>query len=385
MSTVRANAILDASGGNTATINSMTPTADSLQGFRNRIINGDMRIDQRNAGAAVTSSGSFPVDRWVFGATTSGAVSFQQSTSIVPTGFTHSVGVTITTADASIAASDLLDYRQWIEGFNVADLGFGTANAKTVTISFWVRGSVTGTYCVVLGNSSSSGTGTPNRSYVAQYTISSANTWEYKTITIAGDTSGTWMTNNTRGFIIRFGLTAGTDFQQAAGSWGTANAIGSSSQTQLLSTLNATWYITGVQLEVGSVATPFERRPYGTELALCQRYFEKSYIQTDAVGAVDKAGYAASPVGSNTVPIQQLYSQICFAVVKRADPTMAFYGFKGGSGKVSNANTGADLAASSCALNSSGTQGFNAYNGSGGTLTTGLYGVIYHWTASIEL
>jgi hypothetical protein len=241
--------------------------------FKNRVINGDMRISQAAGGAAVTTSGALPVDRFVTSFTSSvGAFSAQQDSS-VPAGFTTSTKVTITTADASIAAGENLIIQQWVEGNNIADLGFGSANAKTVTLSFWVRSSVTGTFCVMIGNSSS-GTGAPNRSYVAEYTINSANTWEQKTITIAGDTSGTWQANNTRGMVVRFCLTAGSDYVQSAGSWGTVNAACSLNQTQLLSTLNATWYVTGVQLEVGSVATPFERRPFGAELSLCQRYFQ---------------------------------------------------------------------------------------------------------------
>lgn len=260
--------------------------------FRNRIINGDMRIAQRGTGAVTTSS-SFPVDRWVFSFTTSGAVSTQQDSSVPSnTGFINSTKITITTADASIAAADNLQFQQWIEGNNIADLGFGTAGARPVTISFWVRASVTGTYAIVIGNSSA-GTGGSNRSYVSTYTINSADTWEYKTVTVPGDTSGTWQTGNLRGMIVRFGLTAGTDFQQAAGSWGTVNAIGTSSTVQLLTTLNATWYVTGVQLETGSVATPFERRPYGTELMLCQRYYYRNFPNA-TVKMLSTSGYSSS-------------------------------------------------------------------------------------------
>jgi len=255
----------------TITDNAVTPSVN----MKNRIINGAMVTDQRNAGAAVTTASSFPVDRFLIALTSNnGTFSAQQSTTVVPTGFTHSVGITVTAADASIASTENFGYQSWIEGNNIADLGFGTASAKTVTVSFWVRGSVTGTYAVVIGNSNA-GTGAANRSYVSTYTINSANTWEYKTVTVAGDTSGTWQTGNLRGMLVRFGLTAGTDFQQAAGSWGTANAFGTSSTVQLLSTLNATWFITGVQLEVGSTATSFDYRPYGTELALCQRYYAR--------------------------------------------------------------------------------------------------------------
>ena len=242
-----------------------------LAGSRNRIINGDMRIAQRGTGA-VTSSGEFPVDRWVQFFITSGAVSAQYETASTPAGFQAAIKFTATTADATTDATDLWLVQQSIEGFNSADLLFGTANAQDVTISFWVRSSVTGTFCMtLLGCSDGINV---DRFYVSEYTISSANTLEKKTITVPGDTGGTWNTNSGRGLVVRFGLTAGANYQQAAGSWGTGSAVGSSNQTQLLETLNATFYITGVQLEAGTVATPFERRSYGQELALCQRYYE---------------------------------------------------------------------------------------------------------------
>jgi hypothetical protein len=248
----------------------MTPTADSLQGFRNRIINGDMRIDQRNAGASVSLSTTtqFPVDRFAaFKGTAAATVTAQQST-VAPTGFTNSLLFTASTG-AAPAAGDINGTWQVIEGFNVADLGWGTANAQSVTLSFWVRSSVTGTYAFSLNNSA------VNRLYVATYTITAANTWEYKTITIAGDTSGTWLTDNGRGVQIVWDLGYGSDFNGSAGAWGSSVIRRTSGSVQLIATTGATWYITGVQLEVGSVATPFERRPFGTELALCQRYYYK--------------------------------------------------------------------------------------------------------------
>ena len=279
-----------------------------LAGARNRIINGDMRIAQRGTGA-VTASGSYPVDRWTQGFATSGAVSAQYETASTPTGFQAAIKFTTTTADATTNSTDQWDVQQIIEGFNSADLLFGTANAQDVTVSFWVRSSVTGTFCMTLLGSSD-GT-TVDRSYVSEYTISSADTWEYKTITVPGDTGGTWTTNNGRGLIVRFGLTAGTSVQQAAGSWGTGNVAGSSNQTQLLETLNATWYLTGVQLEAGTVATPFERRSYGQELALCQRYYEvgrlygSCYYQLSTVNASDR-----------------FETTYCFKQTKRAAPTI---------------------------------------------------------------
>jgi len=233
--------------------------------FKNRIINGDMRIDQRNAGAAVTASGSFPVDRFIVLNTTDGAFSAQQDSS-APAGFTNSVKITTTTADGTLTAAQNLNFAQRIEGTNVADLSFGTANAKTVTLSFWVRSSLTGTFGGSLRNSAN------DRSYAFSYSISVADTWEQKTVTIAGDTSGTWLTTTGVGVIVTWGLGAGPDRSGTANSWAGANYVAPTGAVSVIGTLNATWYVTGVQLEVGSVATPFERRPYGTELALCQRY-----------------------------------------------------------------------------------------------------------------
>jgi hypothetical protein len=269
MSQLRTNAILDASGGNTATINGMTPTAQSLQGFRNRIINGDMRIDQRNAGASVSysNSGAYTLDRWVVDNTTDGTISVQQS-SVAPAGFTNSCLITVTTADASLSSTQRCRIRQPIEGFNVADFGFGTASAITVTLSFWVRSSLTGTFGGALNNA------TVDRSYPFSYTISAANTWEQKSVTIAGDTSGTWVTNSGVGLLAQFGLGIGSNFSGTANAWTGSQIMSTTGATSLIGTNGATFYITGVQLEAGSIATPFERRDYGTELARCQRYFQ---------------------------------------------------------------------------------------------------------------
>ena len=267
MSTVRANAVLDSSGGNTATINGMTPTGPSLQGFRNRIINGDMRIDQRNAGASVTSSQGYTLDRWTVNSGGGALFNVQQDT-IVPSGFTNSLKITVGTADGSLAAGDYSQLYQVIEGFNVADLGWGTANAQAVTLSFWVRASVTGTYAGGLVNSAE------NRSYVFTYAVSAANTWEQKTVTIAGDTSGTWVTNNGKGVSVKWDLGSGSTYQATAGSWVASHSFATSGAIKLSATAGATFYITGVQLEAGSVATPFERRDYGRELIMCERYYQ---------------------------------------------------------------------------------------------------------------
>jgi hypothetical protein len=269
MSTLAVNAVTDANGGNTATINSMTPTADSLQGFRNRIINGDMRIAQRGT-SSVTQNASdyqYPVDRFgVYGTVTSKFTAQQSSTA--PAGFINSIIITSSSA-YSVLTGDSFVLQQFIEGTNVADLGWGSANAKTVTLSFWVRSSLTGTFGGAFSNSA------VNRSYPFTYTISVADTWEQKSVTIPGDTTGTWLTTNGLGIRLWFNMGAGSTFSGTAGAWAGADYRSATGATSVVGTNGATWYITGVQLEVGSVATPFERRPYGTELALCQRYFQK--------------------------------------------------------------------------------------------------------------
>jgi hypothetical protein len=269
MSTLATNAITDAAGGNTATINSYTPTESNMAG-RNRIINGDMRIDARNNGASVSTApdNAYTVDRWRYGVSQSSKMTVQQNAGSVtpPAGFTKYLGITSSSA-YSVTTNDYFRMAQAIEGFNVADLGWGSANAATVTLSFWVRSSLTGTFGGALTNANN------NRSYPFTYTISAANTFEYKTVTIAGDTSGTWATDNTVGIQLQFGLGVGTTYSGTAGSWSANLYVSATGATSVVGTSGATFYITGVQLEAGSVATPFQRRSYGQELALCQRYF----------------------------------------------------------------------------------------------------------------
>jgi len=280
------------SSAQTVAINGNNISADNSLGFRNRIINGDMRIDQRNAGAAVTVNSSpqfFSVDRWYGqGINSAGVFTLQRSTT-APTGFVNSVVATVTTIDSSLASSDLYLFSQRVEGFNIADLGWGTANAKSVTLSFWVRSSVTGTFGGSFSNSAT------NRSYPFTYTINSANTYEYKTITVAGDTSGTWLTDNGIGIFLYWGLGVGTTYSGTAGAWSSSYFISATGATNLMATNGATWYITGAQLEVGSVATPFERRDYGRELAMCQRYYYKIYPNVS--GDVLSNGFAFSTTG----------------------------------------------------------------------------------------
>jgi hypothetical protein len=251
--------------------------------MRNRIINGAMVIDQRNAGASITPTlGQFSVDRWEAYLTQASKYSLQQDAGAVtpPAGFTDYLGATSLSA-YSIAAGDIFSVRQQIEGYNMADLGWGTANAKTVTLSFWVRSSLTGTFGGSMSNSAW------DRSYPFSYTISAANTWELKSITIAGDTSGTWLTTNGVGIRMQFGLGVGSTYSGTAGSWSGGTFASVTGAVSVVSTNGATFYITGVQLEVGTQATSFEYRQFTTELQLCQRYYQKIGLgSTDAGVAV---------------------------------------------------------------------------------------------------
>jgi len=252
-------------GGDSITFGDSSVQSSGFTGFKNKIINGAMVINQR--ATTLTDSG-YITDRWAYNAGAASKASIaQSSTAPAGTGFTNSLLVTSSTA-LSVGASDvhLLEHR--FEGYNVCDLGFGAAGAATVTLSFWIRSSLTGTFSGALGNAG------PDRSYPFSYTIDAADTWEKKTITIPGDTTGTWAKTNTTAFRLCFALAVGSNYVGTANAWtGSSNIFGVTGAKNLLATNAATWYITGVQLERGSTASSFEYRSYGTELALCQRYF----------------------------------------------------------------------------------------------------------------
>jgi hypothetical protein len=273
---------------------SNTFNSASTFGFKNRIINGDMRIDQRNVGASVTitntGANTYTLDRWFAYGSAASKFSVQQDAGAVtpPTGFTDYLGVT-SLAATSVGSTDQYVIGQFIEGFNSADLAWGTANAATVTMSFWVRSSLTGTFGGVLRNSGF------NRSYPFAYTINAANTWEQKSITITGDTTGTWLTTNGVGIGIYFGLGVGSSLSGTAGSWSGSNFTSVTGATSVVGTSGATFYITGVQLEKGSTATSFDYRPYGTELDLCLRYLPVVlYGDGDVAGSGVCAGTATN-------------------------------------------------------------------------------------------
>ena len=280
--------------------------APNTFGFKNRIINGAMVIDQRNAGASVTpTDGQYTLDRYKFSLAQTSKLTTQQSTT-APTGFASSLLVTSSSA-YSVLTGDNFNVLQWIEGYNTADLAWGTASAATVTLSFWVRSSLTGTFGGSIVNNNQ------NYSYPFSYTISAANTFEYKTITIAGPTAGTWSnTTTTRNIGVWIGLGAGASASGTAGAWAATGYYNATGATSVVGTSGATFYITGVQLEKGSTATSFDYRPYMIEEQLCMRYYEKTID-----GANGMVYGITSIVGNQrgTYP---------FKVRKRATPTVAY-------------------------------------------------------------
>ena len=291
------------SGTNGVTLDGQFNSASTF-GFKNRIINGGMVLDQRNAGASVAfTTAAYTLDRWVGAVGTATGTTIQRSTTST-TGFSNSALITIGTG-ASPAAGAVNRIYQVIEGFNIADLAWGTASAATVTLSFWVRSSVTGTFSGALYGASTI------QSYPFNYTISAANTFEQKTVTIAGPTTGTWDSTNGTGIYVNFDLGSGTTFKGTAGAWATGTFIGVTGATNLCATTGATFYITGVQLEKGSTATSFDYRPYGTELQLAQRYYFKvvgstfpnaSFGSGKFTSATAVSIYAAHPVAMRDLP-----------------------------------------------------------------------------------
>jgi len=276
--------------------------------FRNRIINGAMVIDQRNAGAEVNpaANGVYYLDRWQVTSSAASKFKIGQNAGAVtpPTGYINYLGCTSLSA-YTVGSGEAFTVRQKIEGLNVADLAWGTASAATVTFSFWVYSSLTGTFGGAIKNSAE------NRSYPFSYTISAANTWEQKTVTIAGDTTGTWLTTNGVGLVANFSLGAGATVSGTAGAWAGTNYSSATGATSVVGTNGATFYITGVQLEAGSTASPFEYRLYGTELALCQRYYYRN-----------SPGASNSPLGAGTVASGTAGTGITqFPVAMRSAPT----------------------------------------------------------------
>lgn len=308
--------------------------APNTFGFKNRIINGAMVIDQRNAGASVTlssASSSYGLDRFLTVNATDGTITYQQVVD-APSGFYNSTKLTVTTADASLSAAQTFRYIQRIEANNLADFNLGTASANTFTVSFWVKSSLTGTFAFAVNNYNVS-----DQSYVTSYTINSANTWEQKFITITAPTTGTFNTGTNVGLEVVWGLGVGTNFNTATqNQWVAANVYSFLGATSVVGTLNATWNITGVQLEKGSQATSFDFRSIGTELVLCRRYFQ-----------LLQAG-----IGTNNTTTSIARLTWPMVVSLRASPTIAAVGtptFFDGSSTITHTSVGANYStATSC-------------------------------------
>jgi len=316
--TVNADLITGSTGG------TMSPA--STFGFKSRIINGSMVIDQRNAGASVTATGSnYCLDRWQMLASVTSKFTVQQNAGSVtpPVGFSNYLGVT-SSAATSLGATDYYLITQKIEGFNTSDLAWGTANGKTITVSFQVYSSLTGTFGFVLRNSAGSSV------YPASYTISTANTWTSVSVTVSAPPNGTTWIGATNGIGIEldFGLGVGSTYSNTAGTW-TTGGLGVTGATSVVGTNGATFYITGVQLEVGTNATSFDYRPYGTELALCQRYYEMypSMAYRNSNGTILTGGaifgnMVNTLVGFSGSTGTQASISTSFKVEKRATPTV---------------------------------------------------------------
>ena len=305
---------------------------------KNRIINGNMVIDQRNAGASVTASGAlYTLDRWKCGSSQSSKYTVQQNAGSVtpPAGFSNYLGITSLSA-YSVLTGDYFFQEQDIEGFNTADLQWGTANAKTVTLSFWVRSSLTGTFGGALQNNAG------DRSYPFSYTVSAANTWEQKSITVAGDTTGTWVgATNGVGIRLYYSLGAGSTFSGTAGAWAGALYVTCTGATSVVGTNGATFYITGVQLEVGTQATTFTTAggSYGAELALCQRYYYKTYDVGTVPGTTYNFEYAAPAYAIGTGNFGMPCGR-SFLVAMRGTPTITTYDGLGNSGRIAQWGVG---------------------------------------------
>lgn len=367
-------------GGSSITFEDGSIVSSGSQGFKNKIINGAMMIDQRNAGASYSAvDGGFSVDRWKVASFDSSAQTGKftvQQSSTVPTGFSKSLLVT-SSAATSLGSGAVYWIGQFIEGFNTADLDFGLATAKTVTLSFWVRSSLTGTFAGSITNNGN------DRSYPFTYTINSANTFEYKTITITGDTSGTWTRDSSIGLRVLFNLGHGSTYNTTANAWASGYYGSVTGTTSLLATSGATLYITGVQLEKGTTASTFEFRSIQKELSLCQRYYEKSYDTLTAPGTATTSGVVYATITSDSAG--SLVSSVSFSVPKRIAPTITIYNsnFASTTGTWRYARSGVAENSYNVVSLYPGTRSFNCYGNTSAAWTAAYqYG---HWIADAEL
>jgi hypothetical protein len=355
------------------TINGITfPTAGALS-HRNMIMNGDMRLDQRNGGSSTTPTAdqTYVFDRFMIrNASGSGRYSVEQS-GASPNNISPSMLLTVTTTDTP-AAGEFYAIEQRVEGYVLSPSAIGSSDAKALTLSFWVRSSLTGTYCCSFRNAAA------DRSFVAEYSISTADTWEFKTIQIAAKTDGTWNTTNTVGAYVDWCLGSGGNFEGSTG-WQNTNVVATSNQVDWINTSGATFYLTGVQLELGEKVSPFEFMSYGDVLARCQRYFEKSYNQGTApgTGAGDFTGSYQARDGTASTVVR--YYPVTYKVTKRANPTVVIYNPQtaaSGSMRLDSSNESASV---------SGGGDANMMVFSNDSTIPSHYGAFFHYTVDAEL
>lgn len=330
---------------------------------RNVIINGDMRIAQRGTSVAASAGETYLVDRFSLNNQTDGAFTLSQYTASVPAGFRYSTYAAVSTADTSIGAAQYAGFCTKIEGYDFAPLV-----GKTCTLSFWVYSTRTGTYCVAFTNSGN------DRAYIATYTINQASTWEYKTITVTFDFSGgTWNYTNGVGLKVWWMMACGSNYHATANAWQSGAYLATSSQVNVMQSTSDAFGVTGVQLEIGSAATQFEYRPYRHELALCQRYYEKSYDLATVPGTSSTAGCVTF-----TAPSNGSVTSVRFQTRKRAAPALTYYASNDGEVSKYYCNNGTKYAGSVLYL------GENGFTFEPTGISAG-YIAFFHWVCSAEL
>ena len=350
---------------------------DGALSNRNMVVNGAMVIDQRNSGSSITPTAwTYSVDRFRAEISQASKLSVQQNAGSVtpPVGFSDYLGVT-SLSSYTLVTGDYFYINTQVEGYNSAQLGWGASGAKDATLSFWVRSSLTGSHSGALRN------GGNTRSYPFTFTVSTANTWEHKTVTIEGDISGTWATDNTSGVQISFSLGGGTTFRGAASAWASADyRAGVTGAVDIVGTNGATFYITGVQLEVGDTATPFEHRSYGDELARCERYFQRSWHT--AANSGNSSTYPGTVTG-RAADTGALDVHVQFRTQLRSAPTFTFYR-AGVAGNLYNVDTAGTVSSVNLSQSWFDANGINGFLATGGPFTAGTrYGFDYDMDAEL--
>jgi len=355
----------------------VSQVASSTYSFKNRIINGGMVIDQRNAGASqIPSANAYTLDRWQYGASQASKITTQQLTSVPPNNFYNYLGITVSTAVTSIGSTDYFQISQKIEANNMSDFGWGTASGQSVTVSFWTKCSNAITLCGALQSNSS-----PYTSYPFLFTINSANTWQYITVSIPAPASGTnWSTGTNIGIYFQINLAVGTTYSGTANAWNNSNLFGATGASSLMGTVGNYLYITGVQLEVGTQATSFDFRDYTRELQMCQRYYyARLHTSTNSSNTQTYPG-SCTYVAMST---SGMLGQSLFPVTMRAAPTLVFNA-GGNVGKLWNVDTASPTVSFTASQNWWDVNGCSGLVGVSGQLTVGTT-YSYDFTVSAEL